>query len=121
MYSRGGADLSLGDVTLDGTGFDLASPPETGTLPPGGSAEFTVALDGSGEGELKGSLRFSTSDADEADYTVTLSGSVEAASSVNDFGDSVQADGKCTLREAILNANAGTQVHADCPSRITAS
>lgn len=37
-----------------------------------------------------------------------------ATITVNDAGDTTNNDGKCTLREAIINANNNTNTHTDC-------
>lgn len=114
LYNRGSATLAINDLTVTGEGFSV-SQLTSSSLNAGDSANFTITATGSADGELSGTLRLSNNDADESTFSINLVATVEAAGTVNDFGDSLQVDGKCTLREAIANANADQQIHVDCP------
>jgi len=113
LYNRGGAFLNIDDISLNGTGFSFTTiVPSTANLSPGSSAEFDITLDSNTVGNVASTLSFN---ANGTAYQTIFSGNVETVSSVNDFGDSIAIDGKCTLREAILNANAGEALYTDCP------
>ncbi len=113
--NRGSSTLSLSDLSLSGDGFALTNDLSNTGLGGGESATFTVTATGTDSNDLSGTLTLNTNDGDESTVSISLAAAVEAAGTVNDFGDSLEADGKCTLREAIANANANSQVHTDCP------
>ncbi len=72
--STGTGTLSLSNLVLP-AGFSLQSS-FPATVPAGGSATFTVALNTSVAGDYRGVLSFATNDADENPYNFTIAGTV---------------------------------------------
>ncbi len=115
LYNRGGSDLNISALNLSGDGFTLSQALGSDTLSAGASTTFAITVTGGIDTELTGLLSLTNDDADESAFSLNLAASVEASGTVNGFDDALAVDGICSLREAIINANADTQIHADCP------
>jgi len=113
VYNRGSGTLKLSNLKISGDDFALTENLGTQNLAAGKSSRFTVKASGTDSAEINGSLSLTVND--EETVTIYFNAIVEAAGTVNDFGDNLVTDGQCTLREAIANANADSSVHADCP------
>jgi hypothetical protein len=113
VYNRGSGTLKLSNFKISGDGFTLTEKLGVTKLDAGESTNFTVTASGKDSAEINGSFSLTVNNEDTV--TIDLIAAVEAAGTVNDFGDSLVTDGKCSLREAIANANANSSVHADCP------
>lgn len=115
VINRGGATLTIANFQLNGAAFSQNNITDALSLAVGESAEINLSFRSDEVGEQSGSFTLTTNDEDESTYTVNLFATVESASSVNQFSDSIENDGQCSLREAILNLNANQQLHTDCP------
>ena len=113
VYNRGSGTLNLSNLKISGDGFALTEKLAATNLGAGESTNFTVTASGLDNDEINGNLKLTVND--ENTVIINLIAIVETAGTVNDFSDSLITDGKCTLREAIANANANSSVHADCP------
>lgn len=88
VWNRGGADLTLGQVSVPTTGFTLVSSwGMSATLTPNTSTTFSVRLDSGTAGSYSGSVSFSTNDSDENPFNFTVSGTVDSAESVQTIDD----------------------------------
>ncbi len=84
IYNIGVSDLTLtGPINLP-AGFSIVSNFST-PIARGGSATFTVQFDAASLGSFAGPLSFQTSDSDEANYVINVSGTVEALPAVQIF------------------------------------
>src|SRR5262249_26080449 len=86
----GTLELALGTITLP-NGFSLVTGFGTMLLAPGQTTSFGVQLDAFFEGTYAGVIRFTSNDADENPFDISVSGTVSAnlpAAWIMDDGDS---------------------------------
>ena len=92
VRNEGSADLTLQPIAVSGSKFTLASPNFTAgqILAAGAEASFTIDVETSSIGTFHGSLSFSSSDADESPFDLSLVATVREvapASVLIDDGD----------------------------------
>ncbi len=76
VTNAGTLTLTLGSVSVSGTGFTLSSPPGSTSLAPGDSTTFVVQLSAAAVGNYTGTVSFATNDPNNNPFSFTLAGTV---------------------------------------------
>lgn len=78
IRNSGQQNLTLGQLTLTGSGFSVISSP-SGTIKPGKTARMAVRMDAEASGSPQAVAKFNTNDPSVPEFTMMFSGSVAAS------------------------------------------